>query len=147
MATSFEISNGDIKVSNTTGRPNLVGNIVGENNTDQARKKVSQDIQRGLTLNALADGTTAGVAELVGSLNDISGLGIEFLLNRQIRNMFSSILRVQSIRPSVRPDNERFSSISFLQIFLATGSKTTYRFRLGIRTVDGGIAEQTGSIG
>ena len=145
MATTFQINKGDVIINNSTGRPKLLGNGIGETDSNKSRKKASQDIRGGLSTDRLASGASAAISELIGLEQDGGFLSAQILLNRQIRDMFSNMLRLQAKRLIIRPDSERFSRISFLQV-IRDQSKTGLRFTLDIKTVSGVLIREAGLI-
>jgi len=153
MATTFIVQNGDITLSQITGRPNMVGNVIVENfvqaDPAQSRSKVRQDIARSLSLVRVRAGTTANIQSIIGTVPQFGASAVSLLVSRQIRDMISAIIREQSLRPSVRPTNEKIRAISKLQVFLdkQAGNNTSFRFRLGLRTQDDSIFELTGTAG
>lgn len=146
MATTFKISNGDVVVSTSNGRPKLIGNPINEEDRAKSKEKTLQDLRRGLSLERVRSGTTAALQNLVGTVPQFGTTSIALLINRQIRSMFSFMLREQSKRPHIRPRSERFSSISRLQV-IPEGNKTDFRFRLGVKTADQGTTEISGVVG
>lgn len=147
MAFTFKIENGDVAMNLSNGRPKTVGNDLGENDRGKAIEKTRQDLHRSLSLEAIRAGTTAGIQNLVGTVPQFGSSAIAVLVNRQIRSMFSAILREQGKRPDARPTSERFSSISLLRVFAESGSKTGFRFRLGVKTIDNTNIEVSGVVG
>lgn len=148
MATTFKVVNGDISVSASSGRPNIIGNTIGENDPAKAAEKNRQDLYRCLSLETIKNGTTAGLQNMVGTVPKFGSSAISILVNRRIRSMFAAILTEQNKRPSIRPFSERFKLISLLRVFPANdNSKTNFRFRLGVKTVKGSTAEITGVVG
>jgi len=146
MATTLKISNGDVVVNASNGRPKLIGNPVNEEDKAKSREKTLQDLRRGLSLERVRNGTTAALQNLVGTVPQFGSATISILINRQIRGMFSFMLKQQNKRPAIRPRSERFYSISRLQI-IPEGNKTDFRFRLGVRTADKGNTEISGVVG
>ena len=146
MATTFKMSNGDVVMNTSNGRPKTIGNPVGEEDRAKSREKTIQDLRRGLSLERVRNGTTAALQNLVGSVPQFGSTSIAILINRQIRSMFSFLIKEQRKRPNIRPKSERFSSISRLQV-LPEGNKTDFRFRLGVRTADKGVTETSGVVG
>jgi len=145
MATTFKIQNGDTVISSVTGRPVMIGNVVGENDVGKAHEKDVQDLQRSLSINRLRDGSGAGISELVGTLEG-SGFGsVSMLIKSRIRSMFTAIQNLQRKRLSVRPNTERFSSINNLLVTQNT-DRTSYRFKVDTRTAAGQTITQSGSI-
>ena len=148
MATTFKIINNDVVLSNVSGRPNLIGNVINENVLSKAKNKTSQDMRRSLSINRIRNGTGAGINELIGTTRDLSQtLSARILLQRQILNMFRSLIRQQNIRPNVRPNNEKFNKITLFRILPETGTKTAFRFRLDVTTEGGGVIIESGIIG
>ncbi|KKL62268.1 hypothetical protein LCGC14_2186910, partial [marine sediment metagenome] len=145
-ALTFKITNGDVEVNTSTGRPKMIGNALNENIFFKAKEKTSQDMRRSLSINRIRNGTGAGMAELVGTVQQVGFLSIKVLLQRQILNMFSSLIRQQSIRPGVRPRNERFKKITLFRILPSSTEKTSYIFRLDVTTVGGGKITESGTI-
>lgn len=146
MATTFKIINGDVVMNTSNGRPKLVGNPIYEEDKAKSREKVNQDLRRGLSLERVRSGTTAAIQNLVGTVPQFGSTSIAILINRQIRSMFSFILKEQSKRPNIRPKSERFYSISRLQI-LPESNRTGFRFRLGVKTADRGETGISGVVG
>jgi hypothetical protein len=103
-------------------------------------------LQRCLSLELIKNGTTAGLQNLVGTVPQFGSSGISALINRSIRNMFSSILREQNKRPDARSAYERFNSISLLRVY-PDENKTGFRFRLGVKTFNGTITNMSGIVG
>lgn len=147
MATTFKINNGDVVMNTSTGRPKLVGNTINENDPAKAREKTSLDLQRSLSIERLSDGSGAGIIELVGNVEEIGASSAQSLLNRRIRNMFSSILSLQRRRPGARPASERFARIILLIINADRQDPTTFRFRLDTQTAEGLRQTTSGTIG
>jgi len=147
MAITFKISNGDYVINDSTGRFKTIGNRLGQNDPDQAQLKNNQDLRRCLSLSRVSNNSTAALDKIVGTVPETGTKSIAILINRQIRSMFSAILRLQRLRPRARPDSEKFSAISILKVFMESGSKTSFRFRLGVRTVNRDNIDITGSVG
>lgn len=151
MATTFKISNGDVVLSQVTGRPELIGNAIEEGiiakDNGAARSKLRQDLARSLSLERVRAGTTANIQSIIGIVPQFGAQTVSLLVNRQIRDMVSAIIREQSKRPNVRPPSEKIRSISKLQVFPdnRTDASTAFRFRLGIRTQDARGFDLTGS--
>ena len=103
MAITFKISNGDYVINDSSGRFKTIGNRVGQDDPDQAKLKNSQDLKRCLSLGRVPNGSTANIARLIGNVPESGTQSIALLINRQIRNMFAAILRLQRKRPGVRP--------------------------------------------
>lgn len=146
MATTFKINLQDVVFNTSRGRPKLVGNEVGEENQAKSREKVLQDLRRSLSLEAIRNGTTAALQNLIGSVPQFGTSSISILINRQIRSMFAAMLREQSKRPNVRPKSERLTKISILQV-LPEANRTDFRFKLGTRTADRGSVIVSGFVG
>lgn len=147
MATTLKIANGDVIINTSTGRPKLIGNAVGENDTAKSREKTVQDIRGSLSIARNRNGTGAGISELVGRLQGNGINSVPILLNKRIRDMFSNILRLQRRRLNIRPASERFTRISFLQIFRDKNAPTNFRFRLDVKTSTGETLTQSGTVG
>jgi hypothetical protein len=147
MATAFKISNGDVVVNNSTGRPKLIGNPLNETNREQSRLKTSQDLRRCLSINSIIDGSGAGLFEIIGNTDTIGITSTQILLNKRIRQMFAAVLRLQNQRLGVRPSSERFSNISLLRIFTENNDQTIFRFRLDVRTRLGNELTLSGLLG
>ena len=153
MATTFVISNGDVVMSQITGRPNMVGNPlvdgIVQDDPAQARLKVRQDVRRSLSLERVRAGTTANIQSIIGTVPQFGASAVALLVNRQIRDMVSTIIRAQSVRPNVRPPSEKIRSISRLHVYpdKAANDGTTFRFRLGLRTQDSNNVNITGLLG
>ena len=145
MAVTFEIKNGDVVESNITGRPNLIGNVIGEDVIGKSKAKTSQDLQRCLSIGRLRDGSGAGITDLVGTLEGGGFASISIMLKARIRSMFTAIQALQRKRLTVRPSHERFSSITTL-IVTQQQDRTSYKFRLDARTVGGTTIVQSGII-
>lgn len=154
MATTFKILNGDVVLSQATGRPTLIGNSIDNNtvtrNSTESKNKIRQDLVRGLSLERVRTGTTANIRSIIGTVPQFGASAVALLVDRQIRDMISSIVRQQSKRPNVRPPNEKIKAISTLQVFpnkQSNNTKTSFRFRLGVQSQDGGtISPITGSM-
>lgn len=145
MALTFKILNGDTEMNNITGKPRLVGNDINENDSGKARNKAKQDLLRGLSLAVVRNGTTANIQSLVGTISDYGPSTIGLLINKQIRDMFSSILAEQRKRLFVRPKPERFASI--IKLLVLEDSKTNYRFKLAVKMEDQEEISINGSMG
>ena len=145
MAITFKITNGDVEFNGSTGRPKTLGNDLEENDLVKAKNKATQDIQRSLSLDRISTGDTAAINELAGLEQDGGAVPAQILLNRQIRDMHSNLIRLQRLRSGVRPDNEKFARIVFLQTIRDT-DKTTLRFRVDFQTIGGLIVRQTATI-
>lgn len=152
MATTFKISNGDVVIPKSTGRPRMIGNPIVEGNVTRdpgnARSKIRQDLIRGLSLGRVRNGTTANIQSIIGTVTQIGQSAVALLLNRQIRDMVSAIIREQNARPNVRPPNEKIQAISVLKVFPdnTRNDNTSFRFRLGIRTRARNIEELSGIV-
>ena len=146
MATTLKFINGDVVINTSSGRPKVIGNVVGTNVESDAREKNSQDLRLALTTNRILSRATASINELIGIMEQTGAASTRMLLNRNIRAMFANILRVQKFRPAVRPTKEQFSNIVLLQIFRSKDAKTSFRFRLDVQTVDGKTSSQSGTI-
>ena len=146
MAQTFKIFDGDVEVNGSTGRPKLIGNAVNEDNIANAREKTSQDMRGALSIDRILSGAGAGIAELVGVMQQTGFLSTRVLLQRQINNMFKSLIRLQNKRPAARPDNEKFSKITLFRIVSNPGSKTSFKFRLDVVTEGGGTLTQSGTV-
>ena len=146
MALTFKITNGDVELNTSTGRPKLIGNSLNENVIAKAKEKTSQDMRRSLSINRIRNGTGAGISELVGMTSSVGDASMKVLLQRQILNMFSSIIRQQNIRSNVRPRNERLASITLFRIIPDAVSKTAFNFKLDVVTVGGLTITQSGTI-
>lgn len=145
MAITLKITNGDAEFNDSTGRPKTLGNEIGETDRTKARMKSAQDIRRSLSIDRLLTGDSAAISELAGIEQDGGMLSVQALLGRQIRDMHSSLIRLQRLRPNVRPDSERFAKITFLQI-IRDASRTSLRFRIDFQTISGLTVRQTGTI-
>jgi hypothetical protein len=146
MATTFKVQNGDVVIKNITGRPSMIGNVVGAYDAGQARDKTAQDLRRCLSISRLKDGSGAGINDLVGILDGGGGFAsVAILVKSRIRSMFTSICALQRKRVNVRPPNEQFKDISAL-IVTQLSDKTSYKFRLDTKTVAGGTITQSGTI-
>jgi hypothetical protein len=147
MAITFKVVNGDVSMNTSNGRPKTIGNDIDENDAGKAIEKTNQDLKRSLSLVGIRSGTTAGLQNLIGTVPQFGSSAIAVLVNRRIRSMFAAILREQSKRPDARPSSERFKNISTLRVFPVEGSKTSFRFRLGVRTTNRAITELSGIVG
>ena len=145
MAQTFKMLNGDIVVSVSTGQPKLIGNAVGETDKGTAKQKAVSDMQRCLSLERVSNGTGAGIVELKGYVPGFGSMGVAVLMNRQIRNMFASILRVQKNSPVYRPLYELLSSIVMLQV-IPQADMTSFYFKVDVVTAGNVSAELSGSI-
>ena len=145
MATTMKVKNGDVVLNGTTGRPKLIGNVLGESDTTKSKEKSTQDLQRCLSINRVMNGTGAAISELVGVIG--GGLSsISILVSNRIRGMFSAILAAQRKSQVQRPDGERFRAITFLQVLPNANSKTDYKFRLDTKTFSNKTIVQSGTI-
>jgi len=145
MATTFEIQNGDVMISNITGRPIMIGNEFGESDVGKAHEKCVQDLQRSLSIVRLRDGSGAGISELIGTLEG-SGFGsVSILIKSRVRSMFTAIQNLQRKRLSARPLFEQFANITNLMVTQNT-DRTSYRFRVDTKTTAGKIISQSGQI-
>lgn len=135
MATTFQITNGDVTISKVTGSPVLIGNEIGQSDVVQAKLKRSQDLKGSLTLNGVASGASANLSDLIGAVPRLGSEVVGVLIKDQITNMFASILVQQAIRPESRPDNETFSGITNLQV-LELSDLVSFNFKLSVSTVD-----------
>jgi len=147
MATTFKIVNGDVAMNTSSGRPKTIGNEIGNDDAGEAIAKTYQDLYRCLSLNSIRNRTTAGLQNLVGTVPQFGTSAIAVLVNRRIRDMFSAIIREQAKRPNIRPKSERFSRISVLRVFPIAGSKTSFRFRLDVKTINADIVKISGAAG
>jgi len=145
MATTFKIHDGDVMISNITGRPTMIGNTVNESDVGKAHEKCVQDLQRSLSINRLRDGSGAGISELVGALEGSGFSSVAMLIKSRIRSMFIAIQNLQRKRLSARPPFERFDAITKL-IVTQNQDRTSYRFRVDTRTVVGQTITQSGGI-
>ena len=145
MAITFKITNGDAEFNDSTGRPKTLGNEVGEEDKSRAKEKATQDVRRGLSINRLLTGDSAAINELAGIEQDGGMLSVQGLLSRNIIDMHSNLIRLQRLRPNVRPISERFAKITFLQI-IRDASKVSLRFRIDFQTISGLTISQTGTI-
>ena len=148
MALTFKIFDGDIEINGSTGRPKLLGNDINEDDLFKSKEKAIQDMRGGLSIDRIRSGAGAGIAELVGVIQQNGFLSTRVLLQRQINNLFSSLIRLQSIRPDVRSNNELFSKITLFRIISspAIGGKTAFKFRLDVVTKGGGTLTQSGTV-
>lgn len=146
MALTFKITNGDVVLNTSSGKPVMLGNDLNENIASKAKDKASQDLGGALSINRIRSGAGAGISELVGVMQEVGFISTKVLLQRQITNMFSSLIRLQSIRSGVRPNNERFSNITLFKITQNPYNGTLYNFRLDISTVGGGTIVKSGTI-
>jgi hypothetical protein len=146
MALTFKITNGDVEMNTSTGRPKMLGNDIGEDSIPKAREKVSQDMQRSLSINRIRSGTGAGISELVGLVQNVGFTSIKVILQRQITNMFSSLIRLQNIRSNIRPNNERFDKITLFRVLTDNTTKSSFKFRLDVTTVGGTTDIQSGTV-
>lgn len=147
MATTLKISNNDVVINKSTGRPKLIGNPLNESNREQSRLKTSQDLKRCLSIASIKDGSGAGLAELVGNTDTIGITSTQILLNKAIRQMFASIINLQSKRLGVRPSSERFSNIALFRIYTENDDQTQFRFRFSVRTRLGNELTLSGLLG
>jgi len=147
MALTFSISNGDVVMGTNSGKPTLIGNDVNEDDIGKAKIKNSQDIKRCLSLELIQDGTTAGLQQLVGTTPQFGSSAISSLVNRRIRTMFSSILREQAKRPNARSRYERFQAIAVLRVYPYESSRTSFRFKFGVKTTNNTITNVNGLVG
>lgn len=147
MATTFKVVNGDVTMNTSSGRPKTIGNDIGETDSGVSSFKTKQDLHRCLSLVTLRNGTTAGLQGLIGTVPNFGASAIAVMVNRRIRSMFAAILREQNKRPSIRPNSEKFKSISVLRVFPSKDDKTGFRFRLGVRTVNRSVTEISGIVG
>jgi hypothetical protein len=145
MATTFEIQNGDVVIKNVTGRPSMIGNVVGENDAGKSHIKSAQDLRRCLSISRIKDGTGAGINDLIGTLEGSGFASVGILIKNRIRSMFTSVQSLQKKRLEVRPPNERFNTITSL-IVTQRPDRTSYRFRLDTKTYAGGTIGQSGVI-
>ena len=63
MALTFKITNGDVEMNGSTGRPKMVGNDIKENILSKAKEKTSQDIREMLSISKILNGAGAGIAD------------------------------------------------------------------------------------
>ena len=146
MATTMKVRNGDVVLNGTTGRPKLIGNVVGGDDTTKSKEKAVQDLQRCLSINRVMNGTGAAISELVGVIDGAGLSSISMLVSSRIRGVFSAILSAQRKAQINRPAGERFRVISFLQVLPNTNSKTDYKFRLDTKTFSNKTIVQSGTI-
>jgi hypothetical protein len=147
MATTMKVKNGDVVLNGTTGRPKLIGNVSGENDTTKSKEKAVQDLQRCLSINRVTNGTGAAISELVGVVSGSGGFSsISILVSNRIRGMFSAILAAQRKSQVQRSDGERFRAITFLQVLPNANSKTDYKFRLDTKTFSNKTIVQSGTL-
>ena len=145
MATTFEIASGDVVVNNVTGRVNMIGNVAAETDIGKAHIKCVQDLRRCLSIVRLQDGTSAGINELVGSINRGGFGSISILIKARIRSMFDAIRTRQKERPSVRPLSEKFKEITTILV-TSMPDNTSYKFRVDTTTFRGETIKQSGII-
>ena len=147
MAITFQINNGDVLINTSTGRPKLIGNdiTINENSTSKASMKVSQDLRGGLSTNRIRSGAGAGINELVGLVPSLGTGFISISLNKQIRDMFSSILRLQKLNVNSRPPSEKLSKIVAF-IIIPGVDQTSFKFKLDAITISGETITQSGTI-
>ena len=145
MALTFKITNGDVEINGSTGRPKMVGNDIKENILSKAKEKTSQDIREMLSISKILSGAGAGIADLIGVVHQVGFLSTKVLVQRQITSSFNNLVRLQSLRPGVRVLNERFSRITLFRI-LQDKDRTSFRFRLDVVTDGGGNVSQSGTI-
>ncbi len=144
MATTFKIKNGDVVVNNASGRPVLIGNVVGGTESGPARDKALQDLHRCLAISRIADGSGAGLEDLIGQSSE--AMIMQFIIQDRLRGMFSAMLSLQNKRSNIRPRAERFTDISALSV-QADISLTTYRFRLEVHTAANTKVSTSGVLG
>jgi len=61
--------------------------------------------------------------------------------------MFSSILREQAKRPNARSRYERFQAIAVLRVYPYESSRTSFRFKFGVKTTNNTITNVNGLVG
>ena len=147
MATTFKIKNGDVTLGQASGRPLLLGNTIGENDAVKAHSKAVQDIQGSLSIERIKSGAGAGIVELIGMAQEVGFVSASVLIGQRIRDMFSSLLKLQRVRPNTRPRGERFSRITLLQVIQDPQVRTAFRFRLDVRTNTNSTIIQSGTLG
>ena len=146
MATTFQIAYGDVVVNGFTGRPNLIGNAIGVDDPGTAKTKAVQDIGGGLSIDRVVSGAGAGLAELVGLMDQLGPGSTATIVGQRIRDMFNAMVVLQKNRPGIRPNDEMFKKITLLQVVPKVGDPTSFTFRLDILTVAGTQVTLSGTI-
>lgn len=146
MATTLKVANGDFVVNGATGRPKTIGNNIGVSDKAASKEKSSQDLRGGLSINRIASGAGAGISELVGVTQELGPDSTSILVSQRIRDMVLSIIKLQLRRSNIRPVGEKFSRVSLLQV-IPKDDKTSFRFRLDVRTLANETLTQSGSLG
>lgn len=127
MANTLKIKNGDIMVSNHSGRPSLT----------TGTEKLVQDIVEFFTVNVTSYGFGAGLDELVGTVPDFQDMVIG-LATRNIRSGINRYMDLQKSDPLMPLSlDERVTGISGLKVYQDPNDPTRYYFNVNIITASG----------
>lgn len=130
MAQTFKIENGDIVVSNVTGRPVTIS----------GSDKLLQDITEFFEVEILPNGFGAGIEQLIGVLSFGGDAVFTSLADRQIRDGISEFRALQrSNSKIVRDPIERVVGVQGVQVAQDLQDPTKYYFRANIVTESGKV--------
>lgn len=127
MATTFKIKNGDIVMSNVSGRPTLI----------TASEKVKQDIVEFFTIQILPSGFGAGLEQLIG----VVPLGDAIFVSMADKMITEGLDAFRSLQRSdlniTRSAEERIIGATSIHVSQDPTDPTKYRFRANIITESG----------
>lgn len=134
MTVTFQITNGDVTIG-SSGQPNTIADNV----------KLRQDVQENLAIEIQANGFGAGLESLIGVLTDEYAMRSE--INQRVRK---SIVAMQNLQDryhrAQRPLNERIARVEQIIVTSVGDKKTTFLFKVDVRTVANTTETSTGGL-
>lgn len=127
MSSTFKVTNGDVIINQSNGRPSLIAN----------RDKLRQDIKEFFSVNIMPNGFGSGIEQLIG-LIEISPDAFVTMTDRQIRDGVNEFIRLQVSDYRIpRSIDERIIGVSGVIVERDTSDLTKFYFRVNFITADG----------
>lgn len=138
MSKTFKIINGDVIISNVTGRPVTITGL----------EKTSQDIHEFFEISIQPNGFGAGIDDLVGVLSYGGDSLIVGLLDRRIREGIAEFRTIQRSNIKIpRSADERIAGVSGIQASQDPQDPTKFYFRANVITDSGRVLPVSNTIG
>jgi hypothetical protein len=129
MTQTFQIVNGDVAISSSTGRPIMAA----------GKAKLRQDLQEAGTIEVQPNGFGFGLESVIGLVGDSVSLKVE--ISRRIRNGITAMIRLQQqIQRAQRTSDEiiaRLTRVAVAPIIrpgLSTTAATAFSFQYDVLT-------------
>lgn len=135
MASTFKMSNGDVRISAMSGRPTLVSGL----------QKTRQDVHEMLTIDTLPNGFGAGIISSVG----VTAPSPQILVNltkMRISRAIDNLRTIRLARRHVHGPDEIVVKVEQLHVAPAFGNPKEIEFSVRLRTAAGDVAGVSGKV-